>query len=232
MNMERISNESVVNEIIKRITDSLKNEDLKPGDKIPTEIELMETLGVGRNSVREAIKMLSAMGVLEVRRGSGTYVVTKVSPAILNPLVFNLIIEPKSNNDLYELRVMFDGMVLLIAIDKALDEDIKNIENVLLKAKYLLESKKGTIEEFVQLDIDFHLEILKSVHNPMIEYIGKTIVELLPKYIHKSISQKNGFQRSINNHSAILDIIRNRCKASAIETNERTLAEWKDKWAE
>ena len=103
MNMERISNESVVNEIIKRITDSLKNEDLKPGDKIPTEIELMETLGVGRNSVREAIKMLSAMGVLEVRRGSGTYVVTKVSSAILNPLVFNLIIEPKTNNDLYEL---------------------------------------------------------------------------------------------------------------------------------
>lgn len=232
MNLNKINNESVVNKIIKRITDSLKNEDLKPGDKIPTEIELIESLGVGRNSVREAIKMLTAMGVLEVRRGSGTYVSTKVSPAMFNPLVFSLIIEPKSYDDLYELRVMFDGMVLMIAIDKASEEDINNIENVLSKAKFLLEKKQGTVKEFVQLDMDFHLEILKTTHNPLVEYIGKTIVELFPKYIEKSLSQKNGLKRSVNNHEAILNIIKNRCKADALETNERTLEEWKNKWAE
>lgn len=232
MNMDKISNDSVVNEIINRITDSLKNEELKPGDKIPTEVELMESLGVGRNSVREAIKMLSAMGVLEVRRGSGTFVATKVSAAIFNPLVFSLILEPKSNEDLYELRVMYDGMVLLIALEKATDEDINNIEYIINKAKDLLLNKQGTIHDFVQLDVDFHLEILKSTHNHLIEHIGKTIVELFPKYIEKSLSQKNGIKRSINNHEALLDIIKNRCKTSALETNERTLAEWKNKWME
>lgn len=232
MNMDKITNESVVNEIIKRITDSLKREDLKPGDKIPTEVELMESLGVGRNSVREAIKMLSAMGVLEVKRGSGTFVATKVSPAIFNPLIFSLIIEPKSNEDLYELRVMYDGMVLMIAIDKATNEDIIAIEEVLNKAKDLLQKRQGTIEEFVQLDVDFHLEILKATHNPLIECIGKTIIELFPKYIKKSLSQKNGIKRSVDNHGSILDIIKKRCKTSALETNERTLEEWKNRWSD
>jgi DNA-binding FadR family transcriptional regulator len=101
MKLEPINNESIVNGVLKRITDSIASGELKPGDKLPTEVEFIEKLGVGRNSVREAIKMLSAMGVLEVKRGNGTYIATKVSPAIFNPLVFSLLLEPKSIDDLY-----------------------------------------------------------------------------------------------------------------------------------
>jgi GntR family transcriptional repressor for pyruvate dehydrogenase complex len=60
--------------ILNMITDNIISGTLKPGDKLPTEIELAESLGVGRNSVREAIKMVSSFGAIEVKMGSGTFI--------------------------------------------------------------------------------------------------------------------------------------------------------------
>lgn len=230
MKLDPISNESVVNEIFKRITDSIINGEIKPGEKLPTEVELMQKLGVGRNSIREAVKMLTAMGVLEVKRGNGTYVATKVTPAIFNPLVFSMILEPKTAYDLYELRMMFENMVLLLDIEKATQEDLDEIEGLLLYARELAEKGNTSIDEFVKLDMDFHIALIKSTHNPLVERIGKTIIELFPKYIKNSISQRNGVHRSINNHFEILQLIRDRDKSKVYELVEKTLEEWKNQW--
>ncbi len=232
MNLEPINNESIVNGVLKRITDSIANGEIKPGDKLPTEVEFIEKLGVGRNSIREAIKMLCAMGVLEVRRGNGTYVATKVSPDIFNPLVFSLILEPKSIDDLYELRTMYESMVLQLAIDKASQEDLEAIGQVLDEAKAMYDSGIRDIDAFVKKDMAFHVEFLKATHNPLIERIGKTIVELFPKYIKMSLSQKNGLNRSISNHYKILEVVRNKEKDKVFSITETSLTEWKNKWQE
>ena len=232
MKLEPINNESIVNGVLKRITDSIASGELKPGDKLPTEVEFIEKLGVGRNSVREAIKMLCAMGVLEVKRGNGTYIATKVSPAIFNPLVFSLILEPKSIDDLYELRIMYESMVLQLAIDKANEEDLYSVEKVLDEAKAMYDEGIRDVDAFVSKDVDFHVELLKVTHNPLIERIGKTIVELFPKYIKMSLSQKNGLIRSINNHYKILDVVRNKEKDKVFAITENSLTEWKNKWQE
>jgi len=232
MDMDPIINKSVVNEVLKRITQSIISGEIKPGDKLPTEVEFIEKLGVGRNSIREAIKMLTAMGVLEVKRGNGTYITTEVKPEIFNPLVFSIIIEPKTGDDLYELRIMFESMVLYLAIDKASEEDIKKLENLLDETKRLFDTGQGKIDDFVRKDVEFHLELLKLVHNSLIERIGKTIVELFPKYIMMSISQKNGVSRSIKNHYEIINVIKNKQKDKVFSVTELTLVEWKNKWKE
>ena len=72
--------------IVKRITDALISGELKPGDKIPTEVEFSEKLGVSRNAVREALKVLVAFGVLEIRRSEGTFVVEEYNNKLLDPL--------------------------------------------------------------------------------------------------------------------------------------------------
>ena len=69
--LKKLNNESVVQRVINCLTDAMISKELKPGDKIPTELELAESLGVGRNSIREAIKILVYLGVLEIRRGKG-----------------------------------------------------------------------------------------------------------------------------------------------------------------
>src|SRR4030042_755321 len=66
-----VGQDSVVSRAIARIKDALLRKDLRPGDYLPSETELTKTLGIGKSSVREAVKMLQAMGVVEVRRGQG-----------------------------------------------------------------------------------------------------------------------------------------------------------------
>ena len=72
--LKSIKRKPISAEILHMITDNILAGNLKPGDKLPTEFELAESLGVGRNSVREAIKMLHSLGVVEVKMGAGTFI--------------------------------------------------------------------------------------------------------------------------------------------------------------
>ena len=74
VNLKKINNKSMVQQVIDRLTQAILDKQLRPGDKIPTETELAESLGIGRSTVREAIKILVYIGVLEIKRAEGTYV--------------------------------------------------------------------------------------------------------------------------------------------------------------
>lgn len=227
---DRIENESVVSIVVNKIKNSIVSGELKPGDKLPTEVELIEQLGVGRNSVREAVKMLIALGVLEVKRGQGTYVVKKVKPSFFNPLLFSLIIEPKSNKDLYELRVMFDTMVLFNLMDKMTDEKFDKIYALLdeVTMKHLHQSEE--IDYFVKMDLKFHELLMDLTENALIKQIGEVIISLFPEYIKKSISQENGIQRSLDNHKEIVELLKHKNKEGISDLVEDTLEEWKLEW--
>src|SRR5210317_1383675 len=84
---------SVVNLVMNRIKEALINKELKPGDYLPTENELMEKLGVSKTSIREAIKMLQALGVVEMKRGQGTRIRDNSSGDMIDPLIFQLILQ-------------------------------------------------------------------------------------------------------------------------------------------
>jgi len=230
MKLERINSESVVTEVLNRITNSIIHGDIKPGEKIPAEMELMDKLGVGRNSIREAVKMLVAMGVLEVRRGSGTYVATEMSDSIINPLVFSLIIDPKSGDDLYEFRKLFDTMVMLLAIDRVSKDDIKKLHSILSECQTRYDIGEHDVEYFAAADMNFHQVLLEMTKNKLFMRVGSFIMVLFPQYIKKSLNQPNGIQRSINNHFSILEIIEQRDKNKVYEVIENSLAEWKQNW--
>lgn len=232
MELDKINNESVVNIVVDKIKQSILKGELKSGDKLPTEVELIEQLGVGRNSIREAVKMLTALGILEVRRGQGTYVVEKVKPTVFDPLIFSFILEPKTNQDLYELRYMFDSMVVINVLSKITNEQIELIENKILEVKEKYESDKDNIDYdyFVEKDLEFHKSILEITNNPLIIRFGSTILELFPEYIRKSIIQENGIERSIKNHLRIIETIKQKDITKIIKIVEESLVEWKNEW--
>src|SRR5699024_918890 len=87
---------TISSEIVSIIKDNLLRGALKPGDKLPTEKELMEQLGVSRTPVREAVKILEAIGVIQIKRGEGMFITNTLSHFTLNPLIFSLIMH--SNN--------------------------------------------------------------------------------------------------------------------------------------
>jgi len=227
---DKIDTESVVNNVMNKIKHSIMTGELKAGDKLPTEVELIEQLGVGRNSVREAVKMLIALGVLEVRRGQGTYVVTKVKESFFNPLLFSLIVEPKSNSDVYELRVMFDAMVLFNLMEKMTMEKFDQL-NALLDSVHqnYLEGDTDT-DYYVKKDMEFHYMLMNFTENQLIKQIGEVILSLFPESMRRSISQTNGIMRSITNHRNIVELLRQKKTGEIMQLVETTLTEWKEEW--
>lgn len=180
-----INSYGLTDQVIDRITTALIHKELKPGDKIPTENELVAMLKVGRSSVREAIKVLQAMGVVEVRRGDGTYVSSKASGNAVNPMLYQLLLERGTMEDLLELRVMFEPAFALLAARKATEEDFEKIKAAQQHCEKLALENKHTGDD----DIAFHTAILHATHNPYVIRIGELILKMFVESISRSSTQ-------------------------------------------
>jgi GntR family transcriptional repressor for pyruvate dehydrogenase complex len=196
-----VAKESVVSLAIARVKDALLNKTLQPGDYLPSETALARTLGIGKSSVREAIKMLQAMGVVEVRRGQGTVVRRQPGPDYISPLVFQLIMETGYPDDLIELRLMFEPAFCVMAMERATPEDLARIR----KAVERLERSSRAGRPSADDDMAFHLAILKATRNPLVIRIGETIFQLFKPSI--SISMQYIANRAVEDHRRIFDAL-------------------------
>lgn len=194
-----LNNGSLVDQVIDRITNALIHKELRPGDQLPTETELTAMLQVGKSSVREAIKVLQAMGIVEVRRGEGTFITTKASATSLNPVLYQLLIEPGTTDQLVELRMIYEPAYTLLAMEKATDEDVARINAARLHFEELVSQNCQTGDS----DIAFHRAILLATHNPYIIRIGDMILKVLLESVNKGSTIIP--QQSIDDHNRIYE---------------------------
>ena len=137
--IQKIGTDSVVQRVLDQITQWIIAGKLAPGDQIPTEFELSQSLGVSRNSVREAIKILVYLGVLEIRRAEGTFVCSGASVRMFNPLLYQIILSAgSSQRDVMQIREMIETGVVELALHQGTEEDL-----VLLREK--LEEKLAVL---------------------------------------------------------------------------------------
>ena len=176
--LDPIGNTSVVERVIERITNSIMNGELEVGSKIPTEVELSERLSVGRSSVREAIKVLVYMGVLEIKRSEGTFVTAGYSDKMLNPLLYSLMLEKGESRSIIELRRIFEVGTTRLAIERATQEDIADMKKVYQDFLHVLENDISNYEKVVQADVDFHKAVERAAHNPLVTRISSIITKL------------------------------------------------------
>ena len=175
MEVKKVSN-NAVQQIIDAFTDSLTNGSLKPGDQIPTEVELSERFGVARNTVREAIKILVAMGVLEIRRPVGTFVCEAFSETMMNPLLYGIILSRgESYGELMDLREIMETGSMLTVIRNAEDREILALSEPLNVLKKACMRAKPSVEEVFEKDDAFHDAINAMTHNRMVERIAATV---------------------------------------------------------
>lgn len=229
--LDPIDNESVVDKIVNRITDGIISGDFKPGEKIPTEIELSESLGVGRNSVREAIKILVSLGVLKIKRSEGTFVTQGFSDKMLNPLLYGLILEDGSSESLIELRRIFEVGTLQLAVQNRNEEDLKQI-----KEKYqdmCLEVSNGLNDsnKILKADIDFHNALGYATHNKLVVTINSVITKLtIPSRLKttKRILDEKMNEFIINTHKRMLDTVEKKEISEIINVVEESYVQWED----
>jgi GntR family transcriptional repressor for pyruvate dehydrogenase complex len=156
--------------IAAKIRELITSADLKPGNRLPTEHELSEQLGVSRTVVREAVKVLVATGLVYTRRGSGLYVADKSSP-FATPLLDSLTpADPTQMISLYEFRLTLEPAAARLAAERITPHELRELREVVALNRRSAESQQR--QQWSESDAAFHRVIAEATHNP---YIASTI---------------------------------------------------------
>lgn len=186
---KKINTSSVVQQVIDALTGAILNKELRPGDKIPTELELCESLGVGRLSIREAVKVLVYYGVLEIRRPEGTFVCKGFSDSLIDPLLYGIILDTDdSYTHIKELRQLMEVGVIKLAITKC-----QEAEKQLLSQKYenfrdTLAQDPVSVDAVFEADNQFHDAVSQIGGNPLVDKINALVRVLTHDLRYKTVS--------------------------------------------
>ncbi len=172
--LKNLKKESVVQSVINCLTDAMRNKQLKPGDQIPPEPELAASLGVARGSVREAIKILAYLGVLESKRSEGTFVCNGFQESMIDPMVYGIILNQDSFENLMELREMTEAGSIRLAVRKHNESELKELEGLLAAMKDAL-TQPDPVDAFFHADNAFHEMISQMGKNPLADKISRVV---------------------------------------------------------
>lgn len=207
-----LKKESVVQSVINRLTEGMRAGELKPGDKIPTEPELAESFGVARSSIREAIKILTYLGVLESRRPEGTFVCDGYTESMIDPMVYGIILNRDSFEDLLELREMTEAGMMRLAIKNHQESEIEELEEILHEMEVIIEeSGEDAIKNFFEVDDKFHDKIASMGRNTMADKINRVVRTLTYAVRYETVASmiSNGQgQQLLDTHRDLLEVIR------------------------
>lgn len=178
-----IERSSVAFQILERIKTALIRGELQPGDYLPSETELTKSLGIGKSSVREAIKMLQAIGIVEVRRGQGTFIRSEPGDPLVDPMAFGMILARGMTRDVLEFRRMFEPAYTLQAMSNATPEDHARIQQTIDDMEAAITLREQTSHH----DVAFHRAMLHATHNPMTIRVGETLLQLIEAALETSM---------------------------------------------
>ncbi len=152
---------SLSDNIVEQLTGLIAREVLKPGERIPSEKQLCEQFGVGRTSVREALKSLSVMGILESHAGDGTFVSANRDRYLERAFQWGLLLDRKVVNDLGETRLLLESHTTYLAARRATAHDLAAME----RAVQGMEESVSDPKRYLEHDLQFHLLIARATQN-------------------------------------------------------------------
>ena len=203
--------------IYEAVVDQLQNlivsEKLQPGDKLLSERELAQRFGVSRTAVRDAIRVLSERGLVDVRPGAGTFVVREISDTVVESMGLLFQIEKSSHGALHEVREILEVEMAGIAAERAIESDVKRIEEAFEE----MHRNVNDPARFIEADLAFHLAIAEATHNKMFLILLNPIIDLLQKSRRVIVAVPEGPARALERHRQVLDGIRRKAKAEARE---------------
>lgn len=223
--MTPVGNETVVDKVIHQIMASISNGRFKIGEKLPSEFELMEELHVSRNSLREAMKMLATMGIVEIRRGDGTYICSQVNPSVFDSIIYSLMLETSTDEEIIELRQTLDEAVLKLAIRKCEPGNIEKLEWFIAQMRYFFSNRE--ISKAARMDYEFHIYLADCCKNVFLSRIVKGVYQLFEHSIEKNILTETLFAQADEHHQEIVDCLINKDFGKVGEVVEHSLTSWK-----
>ncbi len=211
--------QEVVDRLVARISEGI----YVPGDKLPSERELMSQFGVGRPAIREAMQSLERMGLISISHGERANVTAPNARAVIDQVAMTvrhmLITSPQTLDHLKEARLFFELGMVRIAAEKATDDDIARLRR---RLDDHFESLKD-LSHFLEMDKLFHREIAAISGNPIYAAVSQAIFEWLEEFHVELVRVRGAEQVTLNEHSAIYDAIADRDPDRAVKAMERHL---------
>jgi GntR family transcriptional repressor for pyruvate dehydrogenase complex len=195
----------LTDEAISKIKEMIVAGQIAPGEKLPKEQDLAGLLGLSRNSLREAVKALSLVGVLESRQGDGTYV-TNLEPETLlagTSLVSDLV-SGVSILELHQVRRLLEPAATADAASRLTEVDFARLEDSLVRME-----AAQTTEEFIENDLEFHRVIVDACGNATLASLIKGLSGGTQRaHVWRAVREQGATQRTIRMHREILDGLR------------------------
>lgn len=215
--------------IMERITDALISGELKPGDKIPTEVEFSEKLGISRNAVREAIKVLVAFGVLEIRRSEGTFVVDSYNPKLMDPLVYGLLFAEHSMKQLLDFKISIANSMVYMAMKRASDEELEMLRTYALNFKEAMTKPQVDIQEAYRASKKYNEYLGSITKNPMMVQLDEIVMKIAKftrtKAMEESVAKKMCTELP-DNYLREVDVLQRREEREIGEVLDERLEIW------
>jgi DNA-binding FadR family transcriptional regulator len=180
---------------------------LQPGERLPSEAELAATLGVSRNPIREAIKGLEALGLVEVRVGLGVYVKAATLDDILTNFAYSLIFDGQSVADLYEIRQRLELSYVREAVRQLTDENLAEMERLLAEMQHQFAAGK----DFIMQDLALHRVLFRNVGNATLLKLFDIFSAIYANTRHLFQAQtRDVVADDLEKHKALLEALRRR----------------------
>ena len=198
--------------VIEEIKVLIESDNLQPGDKLPTEKEVIDILNVSRTSLREALTVLQNSGHLEIIQGKGIFLVKRMDTLEREAIVED---DEKLLDYLHEARVMIESQLAMLAAKRATNEDKGRMAEALARMEN--ERNHAQLKDRIQADYDFHYSMADGAKNPILKDMLKQIDEKLYTGRRVTLSFPKGREKAVKAHRLIYEAI---CRQDADRARE------------
>ncbi len=199
--LKPISRPSLSDEIVEQIIGLISRGILRPGERMPSEKQLCQQFAVSRTSVREALRSLSVMGILEAHAGEGTYVSEDNSRYLERTLGWSLLLDRKLVDDLIETRLTLESETAFLAAQRASQEDLLETAAAIEG----MEQSAAQPDRYLGFDVRFHVAIARASQNSILFQLLGMIRGYLQTWIKETLSATPADDSAVRAHKSIAE---------------------------
>src|SRR5699024_752367 len=200
---EKRLSDKIANDILTMIT--IENK-YGPGEQLPNELELSEELNISRTTLREAIRILVTNGILEIKRGRGTFVKEQLNVDELSHSFHDLSNTSINAKDLYEMRLIFEPEAAYYATLRATEQELEGI----LAYGERIEAKIKDGKDRTEVEQQFHRAIARATHNEFMDRLMPVIFQAINQGVILSKRKEHVVEDTIRDHRLIMDFMKAR----------------------
>lgn len=187
-------------EIVDRLLSLIREKKLQPGDKLPPERELAAMMNVSRPSLREALRALSVMNVVQIRQGGGTFVTSLEPELLVEHLDFIFSLDSSTFLELFEARMIMEPGIIALAAERITDEEIALLEECIAESLTNVDDHQA----FLEADLKLHEKITEAARNPILSRFMVSLSRLGRASRSRTVESSGVRERSIKDHQAIV----------------------------